>query len=77
MVTFSRVYINKLKGFNKLSSLLQPLAHQIDIVKGKLYLTIEDKKNLNNKEVYLLSTKLDELINKYQTSINQNSDIIV
>lgn len=67
----------KLKELNKLSLSPQLLAYQIDIVKRKLYLTIEDKKNLNNKEVYLLSTKLDKLINKYQTNINQNNMISV
>lgn len=73
MVEFSRVCILQSKGVYKLISSLQPLAQQIEIVKRKLYLTIETKKDLTNKNVYLLSTELDKLICQYQIHINQKA----
>lgn len=74
MVIFTRVYL-KSKGVYTLLSSLQLLAQKINMVKGKLYSSIEIKKDLQNKDVYLLSNELDKLICEYQAIIN-NKDMI-
>ena len=48
------------------------LAQEIDEAKGELYLALEAKKSLINKEVYLLSSKLDKLIFEYQLNVINN-----
>jgi hypothetical protein len=48
------------------------LAQEIDEAKGELYLALEVKKSLINKEVYLLSSKLDKLIFEYQLNVINN-----
>ncbi|MGI5858191.1 MAG: aspartyl-phosphate phosphatase Spo0E family protein [Tepidanaerobacteraceae bacterium] len=48
------------------------LAQEIDEAKGELYSVLEAKKSLNNKEVYVLSSKLDKLIFEYQSRVIVN-----
>lgn len=48
------------------------LAQAIDEAKGELYLALESKESLINKEVYLLSSKLDKLIFEYQLKAINN-----
>lgn len=48
------------------------LAQEIDETKGELYLALEAKKSLINKEVYHLSSKLDKLIFEYQLKAIDN-----
>ena len=48
------------------------LALEIDETKRQLYSAIESKESLINKEVYLISSKLDKLIFEYQLKVVNN-----
>lgn len=43
------------------------LNFKIDRLKNELYRKIDSRQNLTSSEVYMLSLKLDELINEYQS----------
>jgi hypothetical protein len=49
-----------------MTQFLHRLSHEINALKKELNTRLEVNQNLNNREVYMLSVKLDKLIFEYQ-----------
>jgi hypothetical protein len=47
--------------------ILHSLSNDISILKSELYFALDSNKSLNNRDVYLLSVKLDKLIYEYES----------